>query len=231
MQKRLPAGRKFRCGQTRALATQVFASSAFSSFFFAISNGFFSFTLLSSLILSSLASSSASISFEDLKPVPNQRRIPTNEKGQNQHSLSSSQLVLTLPPTACRRSYSLITQYGQSTCALFVLPQLEHLFNAVTSLKCLPEASCRCRFFICDVFFLGTALSKPSQRSPSKAGIGSRAAGNKDVDVRRRWRSGIRVVSGWEWGKSCARTIGRKAVRKDGDGARRAAIDGISVVV
>jgi len=50
-------------------------------------------------------------------------------------------------------------------CALFTLPHPEHLFNSVTSFKCFPEANCRCLFFMCEVFFFGTALNIDSHMS------------------------------------------------------------------
>jgi hypothetical protein len=109
-------------------------------------------------------------------------------------------------------------------CALLVLPHALHLFNAVTSRRCFPEAICRCRFFICDVFFLGTALSRPSQRSPIRAGIGTRAAGSIDADARRRCSRGIRLTICSVCGKSCVRAMGRKEARKADDGDRRAAM-------
>lgn len=49
-----------------------------------------------------------------------------------------------------------LTQYGHSTWANFTWPQAEHLLRAVTSFNAFP-AICRCLFFICDVFFFGTA--------------------------------------------------------------------------
>lgn len=55
------------------------------------------------------------------------------------------------------------TQYGQSKCARFVVPQAGHLLRCVTSLSAFPARN-RCLFFMCDVFFLGTARSIESQR-------------------------------------------------------------------
>ena len=78
---------------------------------------------------------------------------------------------------------------------------------------------------MCDVFFLGTALRIPSQRSDRSDGIGVRAAGRSGDNARRRCRSGIRLVIGCvDGGMSCARAMGRKAERKVEDGARMAAI-------
>ena len=78
---------------------------------------------------------------------------------------------------------------------------------------------------------MGTALSRPSHRFPNKAGMGTRAAGSREADVCRRWRSGIRVITGCDWGRSSARTTARKAARKKDEGARSAAIVGCRVVV
>lgn len=51
-----------------------------------------------------------------------------------------------------------LTQYGHKTCILLGLPHAEHLFNEVISFNLpLPLCMYRCRFFICEVFFLGTA--------------------------------------------------------------------------
>ena len=61
------------------------------------------------------------------------------------------------------------TQYGHSKCALLTFPHAEHLFNAVTSFKAFP-AYCLCLFFICEVFFFGTALSIDSQIPSTKLG-------------------------------------------------------------
>ena len=41
---------------------------------------------------------------------------------------------------------------------------------AFTSFNALP-ASCRCLFFLCDVFFLGTAFKIPSQISDTRPGM------------------------------------------------------------
>lgn len=71
----------------------------------------------------------------------------------------------------------LATQCGHSTCALLALPQPEHLFNAVTSFKALP-AICLWRFFMCDVFFFGTARRTDSQISETREGMGIVIAGS-----------------------------------------------------
>lgn len=65
--------------------------------------------------------------------------------------------------------YVLPTQSGHSRCARFGLPQPEHLFILLTSFKALP-AYCLWRFFICDVFFFGTARSMEPQISDRKEG-------------------------------------------------------------
>ena len=66
-------------------------------------------------------------------------------------------------------SHLLPMQFGHSRCALFTAPHAEHLFSAMTSCRPLPAIN-RWRFFLCDVFFLGTARSSPSQRPPSIEG-------------------------------------------------------------
>lgn len=65
---------------------------------------------------------------------------------------------------------------GHKVCIFFVWPQTGHLFKLFTSLSALP-AICRCRFFICEVLLLGTALRMPSQISPSRPGMLWMAAG------------------------------------------------------
>ncbi|OAA57450.1 hypothetical protein SPI_07109 [Niveomyces insectorum RCEF 264] len=60
-------------------------------------------------------------------------------------------------------------QYGQRWCIRFTRPQAGHLHNELTSFSALP-AICRCRFFMCEVFFLGTARRIDSQMSPSNDG-------------------------------------------------------------
>lgn len=61
-------------------------------------------------------------------------------------------------------------QVGHRVCIFLVLPQAGHLFRFVTSFKALP-AICLCLFFICEVFFLGTAFSMPSHMSPNIEGM------------------------------------------------------------
>lgn len=68
------------------------------------------------------------------------------------------------------------TQYGHSTCARLTLPQPEHFFSAVMSFSPLPAMN-RCRFLRYDVFFFGTALSKPSHISDSEGNDGSDSDG------------------------------------------------------
>ncbi len=46
----------------------------------------------------------------------------------------------------------------------------------LTSFNALP-ASCRCRLFMCEVFFFGTARSTPSQMSVNKPGMFKDIAG------------------------------------------------------
>lgn len=67
-------------------------------------------------------------------------------------------------------------QSEHKVCIFFTPPQAGHLFNDVTSFRAFP-AICRCLFFMCDVFFLGTARSIPSHMSPSRDGIFEMAAG------------------------------------------------------
>lgn len=67
------------------------------------------------------------------------------------------------------------TQKGHSKCALLTLPQAEHLFKAVTSLNALPARNLW-RFFLCEVFFFGTARIIDSHISASIAGTKDRVA-------------------------------------------------------
>lgn len=57
-----------------------------------------------------------------------------------------------------------------------VFPQAEQVFRAVTSFNALP-AICLWRFFMWDVFFLGTARRTDSQMSETSEGIGITTAG------------------------------------------------------
>lgn len=119
----------------------------------------------------------------------------------------------------------LFTQYGHSTCARLTLPHALHLFNAVTSFSALP-AICRCRFFMWLVFFLGTAFSIPSHICSSNDGMGTSTAGRRLAAARSCcicWRRGIRRTAA-SCGRRRARTTGRKAERRDADGARNVAI-------
>lgn len=72
--------------------------------------------------------------------------------------------------------YSRLVHVGHNVCIFLVPPQAGHLFRFVTSFRPLP-AICLCLFFMCDVFFLGTALRMPSHMSPSNDGIPEMAAG------------------------------------------------------
>nr|POE82373.1 hypothetical protein CFP56_72521 [Quercus suber] len=120
------------------------------------------------------------------------------------------------------RSYALFTQYGHRTCALFGRPQALHLFNAVTSFNALP-AICRCRFFIWEVFFLGTARKSPSQRSANRPGMGESAAGK--MLVRICCMNGIRRTTGaMICGNNACLATGRKADRKLAEGTCIAAM-------
>ena len=74
---------------------------------------------------------------------------------------------------------SLATQYGHRMCARFVLPQLEQVLSAVTSLSAFPAINLE-RFFMCDVFFFGTARSTESHMSEKIEGIGMNMAGRNE---------------------------------------------------
>ncbi|KAI0440953.1 hypothetical protein F4803DRAFT_442964 [Xylaria telfairii] len=63
-----------------------------------------------------------------------------------------------------------------NVCIFLGPPHAGHLLRFVTSFKALP-AICLCLFFMCDVFFLGTALRMPSHMSPSNEGMLEIAAG------------------------------------------------------
>ena len=62
------------------------------------------------------------------------------------------------------------TQYGHNRCFFFGLKHAGHSTTCVTSFSAFP-ANCRCRFFMCEVFFLGTARSTPSQMSDIMSGM------------------------------------------------------------
>lgn len=78
-------------------------------------------------------------------------------------------------------------------CARFVRPHAEHRFSDVMSSMPLPAMN-RVRFFMYDVFFLGTAFRMPSQISPSEGNDGSdsdgMASAANGVDCARRCRNG-----------------------------------------
>jgi hypothetical protein len=61
-------------------------------------------------------------------------------------------------------------------CAFFGFPHAGHWTRLLTSFNALP-ANCRCLFFICDVFFFGTARSIPSHISKMAPGIFKLMAG------------------------------------------------------
>ena len=100
------------------------------------------------------------------------------------------------------------TQYGHNTCALFTFPHAEHLFNAVTSLIPLPAMNL-CLFFMCDVFFFGTARSTDSHMSPSSDGIAA-------IDAK-----GIGILT--EEGNGCCNLWRSGNVTADRNGALAAA--------
>lgn len=56
------------------------------------------------------------------------------------------------------------TQLEHRTCGLFGWPQDGHVLKFLISFNALP-AICRCRRFMCEVFFLGTARRMDSQMS------------------------------------------------------------------
>lgn len=62
------------------------------------------------------------------------------------------------------------TQYGHNKCALLTFPHAEHLFKLVTSFNAFPAINLE-RFFICDVFFFGTARSIDSHIPESRDGM------------------------------------------------------------
>lgn len=74
-----------------------------------------------------------------------------------------------------------------------MLPQLEHLFNAVTSFNAFP-ANCLCRFLEWDVFFFGTALKTESHKSCINEGRFNRVEMMIGRD-----KSGLRRIDGL-WG-------------------------------
>jgi hypothetical protein len=79
------------------------------------------------------------------------------------------------------------TQYGHRKCCLFGFPHAGHLLMAVISFNLLLCIK-RFRFFMCDVFFFGTAFRIPSHMSDSIEGIEMAVAGNaieSDEDRRR----------------------------------------------
>jgi len=85
-----------------------------------------------------------------------------------------------------------LTQYGHSKWALFVWPQAEHLFNARTSFIPFP-AICRDLFFMCEVFFFGTARNIPSHNPSNISGMLScMAAGIAKVILGRTGRDSCR---------------------------------------
>ena len=63
-----------------------------------------------------------------------------------------------------------LTQFGQRRWARLIWPPPGHLLRLFTSLRALP-AICRWRFFMWEVFFLGTARRTESQRSDRRDGI------------------------------------------------------------
>jgi hypothetical protein len=96
-------------------------------------------------------------------------------------------------------------------CIFFVPPQAGHLLRFVRSFKALP-AICLCLFFMCEVFFLGTALRMPSHMSPSNEGMLEMAAGIAIA------RAGIE--GNGDCRNDCDRTIDLKEELKAGEANR-----------
>jgi len=74
-------------------------------------------------------------------------------------------------PPPISPGFLLLEQFGHRWCILLISPHAGHLHNEFTSFNALP-AICLCLFFICEVFFLGTAFRIDSQ-------ISSRIEGNE----------------------------------------------------
>ena len=83
-------------------------------------------------------------------------------------------------------------QVRHNVCIFLVLPHEGHLLRFVTSFRALP-AICLCRFFICDVFFFGTAFRMPSHISSSSEGMFWMAAGIATPSAGIEGNSGSRV--------------------------------------
>lgn len=182
-----PLRRGYAQNLSHHAACYAFASSlslsAFSSYKSVHLSGLSPLALRSSFCASNRSSFLICICSLVWKPLLNHCFMPVVTRQSRAHHLKM-------------KVYTLFTQYGHSTCALFSLPHALHLFNAVTSFNALP-AICRCLFFIWLVFFFGTACSSPSQSSPSNVGIGTSAAGSK-LALNRScwicWSRGIRWI-------------------------------------
>jgi len=132
------------------------------------------------------------------------------------------------------------TQYGHKTCILFVRPQLGHSHNSTTSFKALP-AICLWRFFMCEVFFFGTARSTESHSScrkderpiAAKAGYRRAREGRFGSGSIRRFGLRVGVAKGWRSWRRGDEADQRSAIVMPGD-PKRMKIDnsiGISLCV
>ena len=132
---------------------------------------------------------------------------------RSHHSAASSLGLLGVPvhhpPESCfpgqcpcdparSGSYSLAVQCGQRWCIRLISPQAGHLHRELTSFNALP-AICLCLFFMCDVFFLGTAFRIDSQMSSRMDGIDGRPSwkptGTASVSDGKRGRESCRTWS------------------------------------
>jgi hypothetical protein len=133
----------------------------------------------------------------------------------------------------CQSDQSLpSTQYGHRRCARFILPHAEHVFNAVTSLSPLPAIN-RWRFLRYDVFFFGTALSRPSHISDSDGNEGSDSEGIANAangvgivrkGCERRCRRG-----GFRTGRTEPLSAGKSVCHSGGSGRARAMVSSVAV--
>ena len=119
-------------------------------------------------------------------------------------------------------SYSLAVQCGQRWCIRLTSPQAGHLHRELTSLNALP-AICLCLFFMCDVFFLGTAFRIDSQISSRMDGIDGRPSwkptgtasvsdGKRGSESRRTWSCSLADENSVVVGRSLGRKEPEKAI-------------------
>ena len=121
------------------------------------------------------------------------------------------------------------TQYGHNKCALLTFPHAEHLFRAVTSFNPFPAMNLW-RFFLCEVFFFGTARSIDSHSPGSIGGIFKlMEMGTARADPNKGWASC--------WAKRAVRdrSVGVEETcrfgNSDGNRAWRSAMFGVYVAV